>query len=862
MLENFIYAKTKDLFIKELEAGNVADEAIVFIEDTKEIWNHGTYFDCNPEHLTETDLTNYVSENLSQVARSGSYNDLQNKPVVASTTTSGLMSNADKTKLDNIKVYRKQYRSLSPAGHHWFLLAEIGDWESSIFQISTNGHSDVLFAAATGWEGDTTGTLTILNTFIGTNNNYAHIRGVRMRKESGSGAKARIEIELNGPIVNYDPYVDIIVAVYTSSDTGNPLKDTLNNVPSAAANTIIQSYELKHRTLLSEKIEVKNIDTETINGRALANVASTGSYNDLTNKPTIPASVTETTISGWGFTKNTGTISEIQINGTTVATEGVVNIPVVTAQKAGVMTSADKSLLDTTSQNLQTEIARAQKAEDDLKQQFSDLIGESPETLDTIHEISSWILNDESGAAAMSKQISENKVAINTETERASYVETEIENELQYQTERIDKIEPLVTENGLAIIDLQHIVQDNDAAYKDAFQDLGDDIANEIIRAEKAETFLTPTPNTYWRLEAVGKTSSLNSDTGYKSIIVPVREGDKFIITAEGDGYARTWGTLDENKVVLRYSDTYPQTNVEVIIQAGECYLVVNCETRILWDVRITSTAADILQQFIAVQDRATEQATEKGRQLALRDLFVAAGALYNDTNVSKTRTAPWGESVQHLAGHYYLNGLGDITEEQMLAIYSERKNLLYAYAYATSSVLNCRTLITNRVGQTNMSMASSLVYLFGGRKDVEVIGDSSTPVIYLTSGGSLASAWSGCANLRHISSKCIYVQNANLTNAFKGCTSLETVYLRRISTSVSFADSPNLSKNSLLFMIGETRATSAITITLHANAYARLENDTEIVAALNEKNGYIDEEGNEIAGTLPDGASINLVSA
>ena len=43
MLNNFIYAKTKDLFLKELEAGNVLDEAIVFIEDTKEIWNRGTY---------------------------------------------------------------------------------------------------------------------------------------------------------------------------------------------------------------------------------------------------------------------------------------------------------------------------------------------------------------------------------------------------------------------------------------------------------------------------------------------------------------------------------------------------------------------------------------------------------------------------------------------------------------------------------------------------------------------------------------------------------------------------------------------------------------------------------------------------
>jgi hypothetical protein len=44
MLSNFIYAKQKSLFEEKLNAGEILDEAIVFIEDTKEIWNHGTYF--------------------------------------------------------------------------------------------------------------------------------------------------------------------------------------------------------------------------------------------------------------------------------------------------------------------------------------------------------------------------------------------------------------------------------------------------------------------------------------------------------------------------------------------------------------------------------------------------------------------------------------------------------------------------------------------------------------------------------------------------------------------------------------------------------------------------------------------------
>lgn len=39
----------------------------------------------------------------------------------------------------------------------------------------------------------------------------------------------------------------------------------------------------------------------------LHKISKTGNYNDLLNKPTIPSAVTESTVSGWGFTKNTGT---------------------------------------------------------------------------------------------------------------------------------------------------------------------------------------------------------------------------------------------------------------------------------------------------------------------------------------------------------------------------------------------------------------------------------------------------------------------------------------------------------------------------------------------------------------------------
>ena len=59
------------------------------------------------------------------------------------------------------------------------------------------------------------------------------------------------------------------------------------------------------------------------------------------------------------------------------------------------------------------ETQRAKVAEQANRQLIADLVGKSPETLDTIHEISSWILNDKTGAAAMAKEINENRNNIN-----------------------------------------------------------------------------------------------------------------------------------------------------------------------------------------------------------------------------------------------------------------------------------------------------------------------------------------------------------------------------------------------------------------------------------------------------------------
>ena len=74
----------------------------------------------------------------------------------------------------------------------------------------------------------------------------------------------------------------------------------------------------------------------------LATVATSGSYNDLSNKPTIPSAVTESTVSGWGFTKNAGTITGIKMNGASKGTSGVVDLGTVITSHQDISGKQDK----------------------------------------------------------------------------------------------------------------------------------------------------------------------------------------------------------------------------------------------------------------------------------------------------------------------------------------------------------------------------------------------------------------------------------------------------------------------------------------------------------------------------------------
>lgn len=207
-----------------------------------------------------------------------------------------------------------------------------------------------------------------------------------------------------------------------------------------------------------------------------------------------------------------------------------------------------------------------------------------------------------------------------------------------------------------------------------------------------------------------------------------------------------------------------------------------------------------------------------------LRDLYISAGAKYNEQT-----------------GHYELNGLTDITEEEMRVIYrhagTPQVRGAFAYSKARTNLpmsgmyngwlcdvmfYNCQNLEVAYLGNRQLSPTSY------DEPFVYSEGDNS---FYL------------CQKLKKIYGR-IYQRNT-WGLMFGECLALEEVRIAELYSSIQLSWSPNLSKESVQYMITNAKplsgaAVGSITITLHPTAYARLKDDADIVAALEAKGGIV----------------------
>lgn len=99
-----------------------------------------------------------------------------------------------------------------------------------------------------------------------------------------------------------------------------------------------------------------------------------------------------------------------------------------------------------------------------------------------------------------------------------------------------------------------------------------------------------------------------------------------------------------------------------------------------------------------------------------------------------------------------------------------------------------------------------------------------------------IEAAFKGCSKLREIKGVIMmtYISSPYWQRIFEGCVALESVKLNNLNRSTSLKDSPKLNYDSLNYLITTktNTNTTAITITVHPDVYAKLTGDTTNDAA------------------------------
>lgn len=231
----------------------------------------------------------------------------------------------------------------------------------------------------------------------------------------------------------------------------------------------------------------------------------------------------------------------------------------------------------------------------------------------------------------------------------------------------------------------------------------------------------------------------------------------------------------------------------------------------------------------IVVKNDFTKVLVPWRKDSSLRDLYISAGAKYNEQT-----------------GYYELNGLTDITDEEMRKIYMlyitnspKAEHIVSWLSYPD----DFRTNIAPRV-----YYVSNIQNSIGGNSVLEVLVLSAS-ALYIQN--SIATAHGSFPKLRRVVGYWVYANNDpskynfSYGQPFSNCPLLEEIRMKGINKSHTFAVSPNLSKVSVLYMITNANppsgaAAGSIAITLHPTAYARLNDDADIVAALEAKEGIV----------------------
>ena len=277
----------------DITALNNSVDQIPIVTKTSQLTNDSRFITKDVNNLTYYTTT----ANLSRVALTGNYNDLTNKPDLSSFATT--------TELGNETTAREN--------------ADIGLQDQIDAITSSSDVKDIVgtYTELQNYDTSTLGNDDIIKVLQDSTHNEA-MTYYRWVISGSSGSWQYIGQE--------GPY-------YTKSETETLLNNKQNEITSSNKldSDLVNDENQANKFVTASDITTWNNKSDF-----------SGNYNDLTNKPTIPSEVTETTVSNWGFTKNIGTITGITMNGASKGTSGVVDLGTVITSHQDISGKANK----------------------------------------------------------------------------------------------------------------------------------------------------------------------------------------------------------------------------------------------------------------------------------------------------------------------------------------------------------------------------------------------------------------------------------------------------------------------------------------------------------------------------------------
>lgn len=252
----FVHFKTKASFTSRLEAGDIQESSVVFIQDANEIWTHGTYYKCNISraevealitskgYITEADIPSLTG---GAAATSGQY--------VSGVTVSGHTVTVTKAALPTTATKLSSARTFALTG------AVTGSTSSDL----TSGVSITTTLSNVDASKITSGTL-----------NADRLPEIPISKIPAAALERLYVVDSKSAAVALEIQEGDVVQI----GSGGPMYFCISESASTFA-TKFKEFTAGSAT---------SVPWSGVTGKpTFATVATSGSYNDLTNKPTIPS---------------------------------------------------------------------------------------------------------------------------------------------------------------------------------------------------------------------------------------------------------------------------------------------------------------------------------------------------------------------------------------------------------------------------------------------------------------------------------------------------------------------------------------------------------------------------------------------